>query len=238
MIELTIKNYIKSKLIYTLISEVPNIKGVINGRRVIGWPYCTDDEGSLLYLLAQVSPDCDALEVGFATGSTGAYILAGLNSGTLTSIDYAPDRYFRSGTKLINDLGFHNRHTLIEEDSAVALPKIYESSKRFHLIFVDGWKSFDRIWVDIFYCAHIVNVGGYIVFDDGQMPAVRQCISLLVSYYKFEFVDTYPLVGGWRLKLWHFLTIRSFHPPYVALKKVCDIKDTAAGSQYDFWKPL
>ena len=109
-------------------------------------------------MLTQLSADCDALEVGFATGGAAAYILAGPHSGKLISIDYAPDSYFRLGTKLVNPLGFQNRYKLIEEDSVVALPKIYESSERFNLVFVDGWKSFDRIWVDVFYCSHIVSV--------------------------------------------------------------------------------
>ena len=189
-----------------------------------------------MYLLAKSAPDQDALEVGFATGSTALYILSGLKSGRLTSIDYAQDEFEREGEKLIRDSGLYSRHKLIEENSIKALPRLYDLERQFNLIFLDGWKTFDHLWVDTFYCARMLKVGGYIIFDDARMPAVRKCISILSRYYQFEVIDNYALVGGYRQRIWHLLSTRSYLPPYVALKKVREIGATDAGRQFDFWK--
>ena len=177
-----------------------------------------------------------ALEVGFATGSSAAYILAGLGDGVLTSIDFAQDDYEREGELLVSRMGLESRHSLVEENSIVALPEMYRNGRRFGLIFLDGWKTFDHVWVDTFYCARMLECGGFIVFDDARMPAVRKCVSILIRYYGFKRIDTYKYVGGWRQRLWHMMSTRSTLPPYIALEKVVEIDKTSAWRKYDFWK--
>ena len=204
--------------------------------RRTGWPYCLDDEGDVLFRLAESIGEQDALEIGFATGSSAAYMLSGLTTGRLTSIDYDQDHFEREGEKLVAAMGFTPRHRLIEQDSILALPALNEAGSRFGLVFVDGWKTFDRLWVDTFYCVRMLDRGGYIVFDDAAMPAVCKCISLLKRYYGFGDVDTYPMAGGWKCRMWHVLVTRSWRRPYRALRKTMDLDDTVAGRQFDFWK--
>lgn len=227
-----IKNFVQ----YKGIQETLPIRSLLQTKWRSGWPYCPVDEGDLLYLLAKSAPDQDALEVGFATGSTALYILNGLKTGQLVSIDYAQDEYEREGERLIRDSGLDSRHELIEENSIKALPRLYNLERQFNLIFLDGWKTFDHIWVDTFYCARMLKVGGYMVFDDARMPAVRKCISILSRYYQFGIIDNYTLVGGYRQRIWHLLSTRSYLSPYVAFKKVREIGATDAGRRYDFWK--
>lgn len=231
-----IKSAVKKYIQYPGMVVTDPIRTAINARRRQGWPYCPPDEGDLLYLLAKSAPDADALEVGFATGSTAAYTLSGLGNGKLTSIDYAQDQYEREGVALIASLKLSNRHTLIEENSIIALPNLYQSGQRFSLIFLDGWKTFDHVWVDTFYCAKMLMVDGYIVFDDARMPAVRKCISLLKRYYGFELIDSYKMVGGQKQKLWHLLTTHTLLRPYVVLRKISEISDTEAGKNFCFWR--
>lgn len=233
---IVVKKLIKKTFMHAGRPETEGIRAELSTVRRTGWPYCPADEGDLLFRLAKSIADQDALEVGFATGSTAAYILSGLESGDLTSIDYSQDQYEREGEALVRAMGYTLRHRLVECNSALALPEIYGSGSRFGLIFIDGWKTFDHIWVDTFYCAQMLNCGGYIVFDDARMPAVRKCISLLRRYYGFEQVDTYRLVGGWRQRIWHLLSTRSMLSPYAALQKIVEIKDTEAGSRFDFWR--
>ncbi|HYV98214.1 MAG TPA: class I SAM-dependent methyltransferase [Gemmatimonadaceae bacterium] len=190
----------------------------------------------MLYRLAMSAPRADGLEIGFATGSTAAYLLAGLGTGNLTSIDYDQDAYDREGVKLIAAMGLTARHTLIESDSIVALPRLYAGGSRYGVVFIDGWKTFDHLWVDTFYCARMLECGGCLMFDDAAMPAVRKCASLLSRYYAFDQVDTYPLVGGWRQRTWHLLTTHSFRPPYLALRKSVEIDKTEAGRTFDYWR--
>lgn len=232
------KAAIKQALAYRGLSQTEPVRAAIAASRHGGWPYCPDDEGDFLYQQARSMPGQDALEVGFATGSTAAYILWGLGTGQLTSIDYDQNHFERAGEKLVAALGLAKRHRLIEHDSVNALPELENGDARFGLVFLDGWKTFDRLWVDTFYCARMLTVDGLIVFDDAQMPAVRKCISLLIRYYGFTDATAQGPLGGWTQRLRYLATTRSRHRPYVALRKTVEVSDTQAGRQYDFWKPF
>jgi hypothetical protein len=118
------------------------------------------------------------------------------------------------------------------------LPQLWSAGERYDLVFLDGWKTFDHMWVDTFYCAKMLTVGGFMMFDDARMPAVRKCVALLRTHYGFEGFDTYSLVGGNRQRLWHLLTTKSNLPPYLVLRKAREIEDTPAGSTFDFWSPF
>lgn len=230
------KAIIRRALAYRGLPETEEVRNLVESLRRAGRPSCPPDQGDALFHLARSARGQDALEIGFGTGSTAAYLLAGLGGGRLTSIDYDQDHFERSGVRLVSALGFEGRHRLIERDSVQALPQLDSAGDRFGLVFVDGWKTFDRIWVDTFYCVRMLNIGGVIVFDDAQMPAVRKCISLLKGYYGFSQVDAQGPIGGWRLKLRYLLTTRSALPPYAALRKTADLGDTEAGRTFDFWK--
>ncbi len=212
------------------------IRDYVASCRREGWPYCPADEGDVLFQLASSIPGQEALEVGFATGTSAAYILFGLGAGRLTSIDYDQDHFDREGVKLVAALGLSCRHRLIERDSVEALPELHSSGSRYGLVFLDGWKTFDRMWVDTFYSARMLSKGGFIVFDDAQMPAVRKCLSLLTRYYGFTGVADEGHVGGWRQRVWQILSTRSLLRTYVVLQKTIEIDETDAGRRFDFWK--
>jgi len=233
-----IKQALRRSLAYQGIADTGPVRDALARVRRPGLPYCPDDEGDVLFTLARSIGDQDALEVGFATGSTAAYILSGLSTGRLTSIDYDQDHFDREGETLVAAMGYRERHTLIERDSVRALPELHDAGLRYGLVFLDGWKTFDRMWVDTFYCARMLHRGGYIVFDDAAMPAVRKCISLLKRYYEFADVDTDRMVGGWKGRVWHLLVTRSRHMPYRALRKVRETDDSPAGRHFDFWAPF
>lgn len=232
------KQFVKRKIRYPGHDETAEIRRLIDEARHPGWPYCPPDEGDLLYRLAQRAPGTRMLEIGCATGSTSVYMLAGMPGGQLTSIDFAHGDHDRSGEKLIAGGGFADRHTLVERNSIEALPEMFVDGDRFGLIFLDGWKTFDHLWVDTFYCAKMLEVGGYVMFDDARMPAVRKAVSILKSHYGFEPVDGYAMVGGGTLRLWHALIARDPHPHYLALRKPREISETAAGRIFDFWAPF
>jgi predicted O-methyltransferase YrrM len=233
-----LKDFVRRTAKYSGLPETAPIRAALTAASRAGWPYCPADEGDLLFLLAKAAGEQNALEVGFATGSTAAYMLHGLGTGQLTSIDYDQNHYEREGEKLVQSLGFAARHRLIEDNSIRALPELHASGARYGLVFLDGWKTFDHMWVDTFYCARMLNAGGYMVFDDARMPSVRKCISLLRAYYQFAVVDSYARIGGGKLRVWHALSTRTPLQPYVALQKVVDLDKTEAGRQFDFWKPF
>jgi len=230
-----LKQFLKRYLQFPGLPETAPLRGHIEAARHPGWPYCPPDEGDLLYTLARRTPAGRALEVGCATGSTAIYMLAAMPEGSLTSIDFAHGDHGRSGEALIAAAGQSARHQLVEDNSIDVLPRLFAAGERFDLVFLDGWKTFDHVWVDTFYAAKMLKPGGYMVFDDARMPAVRKCISLLRSHYEFEDIDGYALIGGWRLRLWHALIARTTKPHYVALRKPREIGETPAGRTFDFW---
>ena len=118
----------------------------------------------------------------------------------------------------------------------LALAEIDEKGDKFGLAFADGWKTFDHLWVDIFFCARVLSTGGFLVLDDGRMKSVRKAVKLLVRYYDFELISTFDIVGGTRLRLWYWITSRKSGKPYVALRKRSELSKTAAGTRYDFWE--
>ena len=234
----TIKAWIKRRIMYSGREETTAIRMKISASHREGWPYCPPDEGDVLFHFARKFEGGQALEIGMATGSTAGYLLAGMRLGMVTSIDYDQDDHARMGEMLVRDLGCSERHTLIEQNSVQVLPELWAKGLTFDLIFLDGWKTFDHIWVDVFYCAKMLKTDGVMIFDDARMPAVRKCILLLERYYSFQRLNSYSLVGGWKQRAWHFLTSRSLQPPYVVLRKTCEIAETKAGSKYDFWAPF
>ena len=96
-----LKDFVRRTAGYTGLPETAPIRSALAAARRPGWPYCPADEGDLLFQLARAVGEQNALEVGFATGSTAAYILHGLGAGHLTSIDYDQNHYEREGEKLI-----------------------------------------------------------------------------------------------------------------------------------------
>ena len=232
------KRLIKRLTQYPGAPETSGLRRLIDESRHPGWPYCPPDEGDLLHTLAGETPAGRALEIGCATGSTSIYMLSAMPEGHLTSIDFAHGDHGRSGEQLIARGGFASRHTLVERNSIEALPEMFLAGDRYDLIFLDGWKTFDHLWVDTFYCAKMLKVGGYMVFDDARMPATRKAISLLKSHYGFEPLDGYARIGGTALRIWHALISRSLRPHYVALRKPREIAETPAGSIFDFWAPF
>jgi precorrin-6B methylase 2 len=169
-----------------------------------------------------------------ATGSTALHLLAAMPQGRLTSIDFAHVDHDRTGEKVIAAAGWSARHELIERNSIDVLPELYRSGEQYDVIFLDGWKTIDHLWVDTFYCAKLLRVGGVMVFDDARMASTLKAVKLLKSHYRFEEIDIYREVGGRRLKMWHLLTTRSFNPPTRALRKTIPIEQSPAGLQYDF----
>ncbi len=55
-----------------------------------------------------------------------------------------------------------------------ALPDAVTRKEKYQLIFIDGWHTFDYTLVDFFYADLLLELGGFLVFDDVQLPAVAK----------------------------------------------------------------
>ncbi|MHB8531044.1 MAG: class I SAM-dependent methyltransferase [Caulobacteraceae bacterium] len=58
------------------------------------------------------------------------------------------------------------RFTLVKGFSTYELPKMLQRGERFDLIYVDGSHTAWAVFVDLFYCAALLEVGGMMILDD------------------------------------------------------------------------
>lgn len=142
------------------------------------------------------------LEVGMAFGASSLSILLELSNlenknKKLISIDpFQKTQWNNMGLNLISETGFSQFHTLIEEKSYIALPKLLETyENKFQFIFIDGWHTFDYTLVDFFYADKLLEIGGIIVIDDAKHSGVNKCVqyiktNLYQCYRKLNSPDT------------------------------------------------
>jgi predicted O-methyltransferase YrrM len=161
-----------------------------------------------LYNLVLKNKITRAVEVGMAFGMSALAITTAFDSISknnknnknnknrskpeLISIDPFQDtQWENNGVKLLKQANLDKYHNLMKMKSYEALPKLLSENKKFQLVFIDGWHTFDYTLVDAFYADLITDVGGYIVIDDILHFSVKQCINYLDTNYKhWERVDS------------------------------------------------
>jgi predicted O-methyltransferase YrrM len=73
-----------------------------------------------------------------------------------------------------------NFYTLIEKGSEFALPMLAENSgNSIDLALIDGWHTFDQTLIDAFYLIRMLRIGGFLIIDDYDWPAVRKVADYL-----------------------------------------------------------
>jgi predicted O-methyltransferase YrrM len=151
-------------------------------------------EGAMLESFVRDGGFSRTLEVGCAYGLSSLHICGALSEGGHHTIVDPFQRSQWGGIGLANlqRAGF-DRYTLIEQPSELALPKLLSESQSFQLIFIDGWHTFDHTLLDAFYATRLLEVGGILMIDDGQMPAVRRVLRYLSNYPCYEVVGASAL---------------------------------------------
>lgn len=151
--------------------------------------------GEILYRLVTSRGLRRTLEVGMAHGLSTLFIAQGLREkggGRHVAIDPWQTRGF-SRTAMVNveRAGLAEYVELIEEPDFTALPGLLAQAERFQLAFIDGLHIFDHVLLDFFYCDLLAEVGGYVVFDDSNLPAVRAALAFVLE----NRLDSYDRVG-------------------------------------------
>lgn len=124
--------------------------------------------------------------MSLASGASGLYICEALRDvGGKKHIIIDPHQHFPHGRGLgtgwegigvanLERAGYSDMIEFHEEDSFVALPRLYEKGTRVEFAFIDGAHTFDYAFVGFFMVDKMLNVGGVIVFDDAHYPSVRK----------------------------------------------------------------
>jgi predicted O-methyltransferase YrrM len=148
-------------------------------------------EGNLIFdLIHDDESISTTLEVGCAYGLASLYICSALarrkNARHVIVDPFQKTQWKSIGLLNLERSGFHF-FELFELGSEFALPEIARQEKgSFDLIFIDGWHTFDHTLVDLFYANLLLRVGGYIVVDDCNWPAVAKAVNYLLQYPSYQ----------------------------------------------------
>jgi predicted O-methyltransferase YrrM len=152
------------------------------------------NEGNYLFNLVVKNQMSNILEIGFAYGISAIFITKGLENNKLkkvgdkhqlTSIDpFQNTQWHNLGIYNLKRVGTKKYHKLYEYKSLHALPYLLkEKKKKYDLIFIDGWHTFDYALVDLFYSCFLIKQGGYLILDDALHPGVAKLIKYIDTNY-------------------------------------------------------
>jgi precorrin-6B methylase 2 len=139
-----------------LLADLPKVHGPENAR-TDRWRL---EDAMFVFLDQQLSPSAKTLEVG-AGSSTIIFAIKGTQH-TCVIPDEKQVRRLREYCEL-HQISLANV-TFIIEQSQYALPKIVE--RDFDCILIDGGHGFPSPFVDWYYSADILKIGGMIIIDD------------------------------------------------------------------------
>ena len=154
---------------------------------------CTNPiQGRHLYNLIRENNYFRSLEVGLAMGASAVWICqAQKENNRPNSLHIAVDpnqtsQYDNIGRLLVERAGLKKYLSVMEMTSYRAMPRLLEdviakNMPRFHLIYIDGWHTFDYTLVDFFYADLLLEVNGVIVLDDIMHSPVKKCLDYIVT---------------------------------------------------------
>jgi len=171
-------NSVLADILETGLLRTANGSGAVKAHSSI-----SSSEGRFLQRLIQQLDPTVTLEVGLAYGISALFICDALNMRNETQhIAIDPNQHGGESGRGWEGIGIANLRRagygdivrLIEEPSYRALAKLESSGQRIDFAFIDGWHTFDFALVDFFFIDRMLNVGGVVVFDDADWPAIRK----------------------------------------------------------------
>ncbi|MGE3340316.1 MAG: class I SAM-dependent methyltransferase [Alphaproteobacteria bacterium] len=144
------------------------------------------------------------LEVGCGYG-VSALTIAGATAGrpgaSHTIIDpHQEKEWDGAGLQQLERAGLSHA-SLMERPSEFVLPELAATEAgRFHLVFLDGWHTFDHVMVDAFYATRLLAIGGYLACDDVTFPSVRRAVDYLLACpcYELHAAAAVPARRTWK----------------------------------------
>jgi predicted O-methyltransferase YrrM len=126
------------------------------------------------------------IEVGLGYGISALFICGALADtgpdGRHVAIDpHQSTRFASCGMQTVADAGLGHLLELVEEPSEIVLPRLLAERRTYDFAFVDGNHRFDGVFVDLMYLGRLVRLGGLVVVDDHQLPAVSRAVSFCTT---------------------------------------------------------
>lgn len=147
----------------------------------------SEAEGELIIaVFEEVKPDT-SLEIGFAYGISTLFACAALDRNAKPCRHIVVDplqfsEFAGIGLKNIERAGYSRFIDFLETPSELVLPHLLQAKTRVQVAIIDGFHTFDHALVDFFYINKMLDVGGVIIFDDVNMPAIARLISHVTTY--------------------------------------------------------
>lgn len=96
------------------------------------------------------------------------------------------------GLHHLAEAGFSDMIEVHQEPSHRTLPRLELDGLAVDFAFVDGWYTFDHVFVDFFYIDKLLKPGAAVMFDDADWPSVRKVLRYAVSNLGYEACATLP----------------------------------------------
>ena len=123
------------------------------------------------------------LEVGMACGGSALTFAASHRdagsapSGQHVAIDAWQSSGFDDVGRLqLEKAGLAEYVDVREDLSCYELARIAQSGQKFGMVYIDGSHRFEDVFVDFYFVRMLIEVGGYILFDDSPDADVRKVI--------------------------------------------------------------
>lgn len=136
-------------------------------------------------LADEVRPEA-TLEVGLALGASALALASSLADRGLAAArqHVAIDPFQRTafddvGRLSVERAGLAGFVEVIEEPSALVLPRLVAAGRRFGIVYVDGSHLYENVFVDCYYAVHLLAPGGVLVMDDAPHPHVAPVVRFL-----------------------------------------------------------
>ncbi|MBW4634659.1 MAG: class I SAM-dependent methyltransferase [Iphinoe sp. HA4291-MV1] len=188
-----------------LLEEIYSTKSVkdMEGNSINPFPTATPyDIGIVLKNFIQKYNLERTLEVGMAYGLSTLFICQAhqdKGTGIHTAIDPMQNSMWKSiGLLNVKKANLADNLRFFESCSHEVLPQLLAKREKLDFAFIDGSHHFDYTLVDFFYIDKLLQVGGYVVFDDIWMPGVRKVVSYVLRNRDYELVKIDMKTSIWK----------------------------------------
>jgi len=164
--------------------------------------YMDRAEGALLQrMIAEVRPTT-SLEIGMAYGVSSLFMCEALSqlqhSATHIVMDPFQAPMWRNiGLRNVRAAGYGDLLRFFEERSEYCLPRLLQQGTQVQVALIDGVHTFDQCALEFYYIDRMLPVGGVIIFDDVDWPAIRRAVRYVLSHGTYAVRDhTGPAYKG------------------------------------------
>ena len=146
-------------------------------------------------VVAEIAPTT-TLEIGLGYGFSAMAMCAHARPGPERRhivIDPHQHRYWNGqGLRHLEDAGFGSCLEFHEAPSYRVLPELERQNTTVDLAFIDGWHTFDFVFVDFFYVDKMLRSGGVVAFDDADWPSIRPILRYIVTNLPYHMLRGMP----------------------------------------------